>query len=50
MLTPHLAGGGNVLVCPKPGHVPASYTILDFPVDDIDAAVDGRVRRVWRWR
>ncbi|WP_436759669.1 VOC family protein [Streptosporangium sp. V21-05] len=45
MLTLHLAGGGNVLVYPKPGHVPASYTILNFPVDDIDAAVDGLVGR-----
>ncbi|GAA4201605.1 VOC family protein [Streptosporangium oxazolinicum] len=45
ILTLHLAGGGNVLVYPKPGHVPASYTILNFPVDDIDAAVDGLVGR-----
>lgn len=45
MLTLHLAGGGNVLVYPKRGHVPASYTILNFPVDDIDAAVDGLVGR-----
>ncbi|MER5643895.1 VOC family protein [Streptosporangium sp. NPDC002524] len=45
MLTLHLAGGGIVLVYPKPGHVPASYTILNFPVDDIDAAVDGLVGR-----
>jgi len=45
MLTLHLAGGGKVLVYPKPGHVPASYTILNFPVDDIDAAVDGLVGR-----
>ncbi|MEU4537747.1 VOC family protein [Streptosporangium sp. NPDC023825] len=45
MLTLHLAGGGKVLVYPKHGHVPASYTILNFPVDDIDAAVDGLVGR-----
>jgi predicted enzyme related to lactoylglutathione lyase len=28
------------MVYPKPDHVPATYTILNFPVDDIDAAVD----------
>ena len=36
----HLAGGRDTLVYPKPDHAPATYTILDFPVDDIDAAVD----------
>ena len=36
----HLAGGATVMVYPKPDHVPATYTILNFPVDDIDKAVD----------
>jgi catechol 2,3-dioxygenase-like lactoylglutathione lyase family enzyme len=40
MLTLHIAGGRDILVYPKPDHVPATYTILNFPVDDIDAAVD----------
>jgi catechol 2,3-dioxygenase-like lactoylglutathione lyase family enzyme len=40
MLTLHLAGGGTVLIYPKDNHDPASYTVLNFPVDDIDAAVD----------
>jgi catechol 2,3-dioxygenase-like lactoylglutathione lyase family enzyme len=35
-----LAGGATVLVYPKPDHVPASYTILNFPVADVEAAVD----------
>lgn len=35
-----LAGGGIVFVYPKADHVPATFTILNFPVDDIDAAVD----------
>ena len=35
-----LPGGGRVFVYPKPDHVPASFTILNFVVDDIDAAVD----------
>jgi len=45
MLTLHLAGDRPTLVYPKPGHVPAEYTILNFPVDDIDAAVDALVER-----
>ena len=36
-----LAGGGRVIVYPKPSHQPASFTVLDFPVADIEAAVDG---------
>jgi catechol 2,3-dioxygenase-like lactoylglutathione lyase family enzyme len=36
----HLAGGRDTLVYSKSDHVPASYTILNFAVDDIDAAVD----------
>ena len=39
LLNLHVAGGRDVLVYPKPDHVPATYTILNFPVDDIDAAV-----------
>jgi catechol 2,3-dioxygenase-like lactoylglutathione lyase family enzyme len=40
LLTLHLAGDRDTLVYPSPGFTPASYTILNFPVDDIDAAVD----------
>ena len=40
LMTLHLAGDRPTLVYPKPDHEPASYTILNFPVDDIDAAVD----------
>ena len=40
MLTLHLEGGGRVLIYPKEGHEPASFTVLNLPVDDIDAAVD----------
>jgi len=43
MLELHLAGGATVLVYPKPDHEPATYTILNFPVDDVEAAVDGLV-------
>jgi predicted enzyme related to lactoylglutathione lyase len=40
MLTLHLAGDRDTLVYPKPDHTPATFTILNFPVDDIDATVD----------
>ena len=40
LLTLHLAGDRPTLIYPKPDFEPASYTILNFPVDDIDAAVD----------
>ena len=40
LLTPHLPGGRDVLVYPKPNHEPATFTILNFPVPDIDTAVD----------
>ena len=40
MLEIHLAGGATVMVYPKGDHEPATYTILNFPVKDIDAAVD----------
>jgi predicted enzyme related to lactoylglutathione lyase len=39
MLVLHLAGDRDTLVYPKDGHVPATYTILNFRVDDIDQAV-----------
>jgi catechol 2,3-dioxygenase-like lactoylglutathione lyase family enzyme len=45
LLTLHLAGDRDTLVYPRPDHVPAEYTILNFPVDDVDAAVDGLVAR-----
>ncbi len=45
MLTLHLAGGHDVLVYPKRDHRPATYTVLNFPVDDIEAAVDELARR-----
>src|SRR5215207_5436532 len=40
LLTLHLAGDRPTMIYPKPDFEPASYTILNFPVDDIDAAVD----------
>jgi catechol 2,3-dioxygenase-like lactoylglutathione lyase family enzyme len=40
LLTLHLAGDRDTLVYSKPDHEPATYTILNFPVDDVDTAVD----------
>ncbi len=40
MLTLHLVGGADILVYPKENHVPAGFTVLNFPVPDVEAAVD----------
>ena len=40
LLNLHLAGGATVLIYPKPNHAPATFTILNFPVDNIEEAVD----------
>ena len=40
MLTLHIAGGRDILVYPKDDHTPASFTILNFPVDNVESAVD----------
>jgi catechol 2,3-dioxygenase-like lactoylglutathione lyase family enzyme len=45
MLTLHIAGERDILVYPRPDHTPASYTILNFPVDDINKAVDELAER-----
>ncbi|MEU4768525.1 VOC family protein [Actinosynnema sp. NPDC023794] len=39
MLNLQLAGNRHILIYPKPDHQPATYTMLNFPVDDIDEAV-----------
>lgn len=45
MLTLHLGGDRDTLVYPKPDHTPATFTLLNFPVEDIDAAVDELTER-----
>ena len=40
MLQLTLGTGARVLVYPKPDHTPATFTVLNFPTDDVDAAVD----------
>ena len=36
----HIAGGNKIFVYPKPNHTPATFTILNFPVDDIEKTVE----------
>jgi predicted enzyme related to lactoylglutathione lyase len=45
MLTLNIAGDRATLVYPKADHEPATYTILNFPVPDIEAAVDALTER-----
>jgi len=45
MLSLHIAGEWDILVYPKSDHTPATFTILNFPVDDIDKAVDELAER-----
>jgi catechol 2,3-dioxygenase-like lactoylglutathione lyase family enzyme len=45
LLTLHLADGNNVLIYPKPNHTPAGFTVLNFPVNDVDQAVDELTKR-----
>jgi predicted enzyme related to lactoylglutathione lyase len=45
LMTLHLAGDRDTLVDQKPDFTPATYTIMNFPVDDIDKAVDELVAR-----
>lgn len=40
LLTLHLAGGRDTLIYPRPDFMPATYTVLNFPVANIDDAVD----------
>ncbi|RRB07638.1 VOC family protein [Larkinella rosea] len=39
LLTLHLGGGSKLLLYPKPDHTPATFTFLNFPVEDVDQAV-----------
>ncbi|HEY2975319.1 MAG TPA: VOC family protein [Pyrinomonadaceae bacterium] len=36
----HLAGGNTIFIYPKPNHTPASFTVLNFPVNNVEEAVD----------
>jgi len=40
-----LGGGATIMVYPKPDHAPATFTILNFPVENVERAVDALVER-----
>ncbi len=40
-----LAGGGKVMIYPKDNHIPASFTVLNFPVNNIVQAVDALTKK-----
>jgi predicted enzyme related to lactoylglutathione lyase len=40
LLRLHLAGGTNIVIYPKPNHVPATFTILNFEMNNIEQTVD----------
>ena len=46
MLQITIANGGKVLLYPKENHEPASFTVLNFSVDDVDEAVEEKLRTV----
>lgn len=40
----NIEGGNHVIIYPKPNHVPATFTILNFPVENIDDTVDELIK------
>jgi catechol 2,3-dioxygenase-like lactoylglutathione lyase family enzyme len=45
LLTLQLAGGNKVLIYPKVNHAPATFTVLNFPAENVDESVDELVKR-----
>jgi predicted enzyme related to lactoylglutathione lyase len=45
LLELHIAGSNPIMIYPKPDHVPATYTVLNFPVDDLEKTVDELISR-----
>lgn len=45
LLNLHIAGGTKIFIYPKPNHAPATFTILNFPVNDVEEAVEELNRR-----
>jgi catechol 2,3-dioxygenase-like lactoylglutathione lyase family enzyme len=41
----HLPGNNRIFIYPKPNHAPASFTVLNFPVDDVDQTVSDLKKR-----
>jgi catechol 2,3-dioxygenase-like lactoylglutathione lyase family enzyme len=45
LLNIHFPGGYKVIAYPKPNHIPATFTVLNFPVDDLEATVDALTKK-----
>ena len=41
----HLENGYKIILYPKPDHIPATFTVLNFPVKDLEATVDELVEK-----
>jgi len=40
-----IAGGARIFIYPKSTHIPATFTVLNFPVDNVEEAVAGLKKR-----
>ncbi len=49
LLTLQLAGGNKVIIYPKVNHAPATFTVLNFPVENVDESVDELAKRSVRF-
>lgn len=45
LLELHLENSNHIIIYPKPNHAPATFTILNFPVEDIEQAVDALAQK-----
>ena len=45
LLELHIEGGNTILIYPKPNHIPATYTVLNFPVNNIEKIVDELIEK-----
>jgi predicted enzyme related to lactoylglutathione lyase len=45
LLELHTQGNNPVMIYPKPNHEPATFTVLNFPVDDIEKTVDALIAK-----
>jgi len=45
IMTLHISGGSKIIIYPKPNHVPATFTIINFPVSDVEKTVDELISR-----
>lgn len=41
----HLENGNKIILYPKPNHLPATFTVLNFPVNDLEATVDALIEK-----